>query len=314
MKKTLLILGATIAGIIIGAGLTAQAAAPVIATINGGTGLSSLPKNMILVGNATSTISSTSSPTVGYITATSTTATSTFANGIQINGGCLTVGGSCLTNNTGTVTSVSGSGGTTGFALNGGPITTSGTLTLSGTLGLANGGTNATAYPLNSLLFSNGTNFTGTSSPTVGYIVATSTTATSTLANGVNLLGGCVEVNGACISSGSGGGTTAIAIATSTSQTTDVYALSLSANNKLIVWDSEMNDGSSNNNNGTFTLKLGSLSFATTTYDVSVQTNGSTAYANLFATYTATTSVVINVETTVPTHTQTHIMTEIVPQ
>lgn len=45
---------------------------------------------------------------------------------------------------TGTVTSVSGSGGTTGLTLTGGAITTSGTLTLGGTLIIANGGTNAT--------------------------------------------------------------------------------------------------------------------------------------------------------------------------
>ncbi len=41
----------------------------------------------------------------------------------------------------GTVTSVSGSGGTTGLTLTGGPITAAGTLTLGGTLGIANGGT-----------------------------------------------------------------------------------------------------------------------------------------------------------------------------
>ena len=45
---------------------------------------------------------------------------------------------------TGTVTSVSGSGGTTGLTLTGGPITSSGTLTLGGTLAIANGGTGAT--------------------------------------------------------------------------------------------------------------------------------------------------------------------------
>lgn len=44
----------------------------------------------------------------------------------------------------GTVTSVSGSGGTTGLTLTGGPITTSGTLTLGGTLVVANGGTGNT--------------------------------------------------------------------------------------------------------------------------------------------------------------------------
>jgi hypothetical protein len=44
----------------------------------------------------------------------------------------------------GTVTSVAASGGTTGLSFTGSPITTSGTLTLSGTLAIANGGTGAT--------------------------------------------------------------------------------------------------------------------------------------------------------------------------
>lgn len=45
---------------------------------------------------------------------------------------------------TGTVTSVALSGGTTGLSVSGTPITTSGTMTLAGTLALANGGTGAT--------------------------------------------------------------------------------------------------------------------------------------------------------------------------
>jgi hypothetical protein len=44
----------------------------------------------------------------------------------------------------GTVTSVNASGGTTGLSFTGGPITTAGTLTLGGTLAVANGGTGAT--------------------------------------------------------------------------------------------------------------------------------------------------------------------------
>ena len=47
-------------------------------------------------------------------------------------------------NGTGTVTSVNVSGGTTGLTTSGGPITTNGTITLSGVLKVANGGTNAT--------------------------------------------------------------------------------------------------------------------------------------------------------------------------
>ena len=44
----------------------------------------------------------------------------------------------------GTVTSVAVSGGTTGITISGSPITTSGTITLGGTLAIANGGTGAT--------------------------------------------------------------------------------------------------------------------------------------------------------------------------
>jgi hypothetical protein len=47
-------------------------------------------------------------------------------------------------NGTGTVTSVNVSGGTTGLTTSGGPITTSGTITLNGTVNVANGGTGAT--------------------------------------------------------------------------------------------------------------------------------------------------------------------------
>jgi len=45
----------------------------------------------------------------------------------------------------GTVTSINASGGTTGMSFTGGPVTTSGTLTLGGTLAVANGGTGLTA-------------------------------------------------------------------------------------------------------------------------------------------------------------------------
>lgn len=55
----------------------------------------------------------------------------------------------------GTVTSVNGSGGTTGLTLTGGPISSVGTLTLGGTLGFANGGTGNTSYTNGQLLIGN---------------------------------------------------------------------------------------------------------------------------------------------------------------
>lgn len=51
------------------------------------------------------------------------------------------------TGGAGTVTSVNASGGSTGLTFSGGPITGAGTLTLGGTLALANGGTGATTAP-----------------------------------------------------------------------------------------------------------------------------------------------------------------------
>ena len=55
----------------------------------------------------------------------------------------------------GAVTSVSGSGGTTGLTLTGGPITGSGTLTLGGTLDADNGGTGQTSYTIGDILYAN---------------------------------------------------------------------------------------------------------------------------------------------------------------
>jgi len=57
----------------------------------------------------------------------------------------------------GTVTSVDGSGGTTGLTLTGGAITTSGTLTLGGTLAAANGGTGQSSYTVGDILYASST-------------------------------------------------------------------------------------------------------------------------------------------------------------
>jgi hypothetical protein len=53
----------------------------------------------------------------------------------------------------GTVTSVDGSGGSTGLTLTGGAITTSGTLTLGGTLATGSGGTGLTTYTTGDILY-----------------------------------------------------------------------------------------------------------------------------------------------------------------
>ena len=82
------------------------------------------------------------------------------------------------TTGTGTVTSVDGSGGTTGMTLSGGPITGAGTLTLGGTLGTANGGTNLTSFTSGGAMYATSTSAltTGTLPVTAGGSGATTLT------------------------------------------------------------------------------------------------------------------------------------------
>ncbi|MFH1956331.1 MAG: hypothetical protein ABIJ28_01670, partial [Patescibacteria group bacterium] len=102
---------------------------------HGGTAQTSWTQGDMLYASAANTLAKLAIGTNGYV--------------LQSNGSIPTwvatstlgLGGS-----SGTVTSVSGSGGTTGLTLTGGPITTSGTLTLGGTLAVANGGTGLTSY------------------------------------------------------------------------------------------------------------------------------------------------------------------------
>jgi len=97
---------------------------------NGGTGQTSYTDGQLLIGNSTGN--------------TLDKATLTAGSGVSITngGGSITI---AATGSGGTVTSVDASGGTTGMTFTGGPITGSGTLTLSGTLAIANGGTGLTA-------------------------------------------------------------------------------------------------------------------------------------------------------------------------
>lgn len=79
----------------------------------------------------------------------------------------------------GTVSSVAFSTGTTGLTVTGSPITTTGTITLAGTLGVANGGTGATT--LTGVVIGNGTSaFTVKTNPSGAFV---GTTDTQTLTN-----------------------------------------------------------------------------------------------------------------------------------
>jgi hypothetical protein len=91
---------------------------------HGGTGAASFTANRVLLGNGTS--------------AFQTVAPSTSGNVLTSNG---TTWVSSTPSTGGTVTNVGFSGGTTGLGATGSPINTTGTITLNGTLVVANGGT-----------------------------------------------------------------------------------------------------------------------------------------------------------------------------
>ncbi|HEY4483841.1 MAG TPA: hypothetical protein VI752_01525, partial [Candidatus Paceibacterota bacterium] len=159
------------------------------------------------------TLAATSSPTIGYLTATSTTATSSLQK-----------------------TSVSqlSIGSLSGILRAGSGFVTAGLVSLtsdiSGVLGIANGGTATSTQVTNGVnyfdgtritsgtsLVYNGTNFgIGTSTPGSILSIGTganylnlSSTATSTFGKGIELKTGCFSINGTCVGGGSGGGSVA---------------------------------------------------------------------------------------------------------
>lgn len=147
-------------------------------------GISLIPKGLgvITAGGTNSLIAPTGTtaqrpvtPVNGAMRYNSTTTLIEFRqNGVWVN----------LSAGTGTVTSVSGSGGTTGLTLSGGPITTAGTLTLGGTLAVANGGTGLVSTPTNGQLdIGNGTGFTRSTLTAGTGISVTNGAGTITLAN-----------------------------------------------------------------------------------------------------------------------------------
>ena len=142
----------------------------------GGTGLTATPTSgQLPIGNGT-----------GYTLATLTAGTNVSitntAGGITIN---------ATPDHGGTVTSVALSGGTTGLTVSGSPITTSGTITLAGTLVVANGGTGATT--LTGYVYGNGTSAM-TASTTIPNTAITGLGTMSTQnASSVAITGGAID-------------------------------------------------------------------------------------------------------------------------
>jgi hypothetical protein len=101
---------------------------------------------------------------------------------------------------TGTVTSVDASGGLTGMTFTGGPITSTGTLTLGGTLGTGYGGTNLTSFTSGGALYA-----TSTTALTTGTLPVASggTGITTTPINGALLIGNGTGYTSARLTAGS---------------------------------------------------------------------------------------------------------------
>lgn len=100
----------------------------------------SLAQNALFIGNVSSQATALAPGTNGFVL--------TMVSGIPT---------WQATSGTGTVTSINVSGGTTGLSASGGPVTTTGTITLAGTLIAANGGTGQTAYAVGDLLYASTT-------------------------------------------------------------------------------------------------------------------------------------------------------------
>jgi hypothetical protein len=150
----------------------------------GGTGLTATPTNgQLAIGNGT-----------GYSLATLTAGTNV---SISNTAGGITISATPAAG--GTVQSVDVSGGTTGLTTSGGPVTVTGTITLAGTLNVANGGTGATT--LSGYLFGNGTS-----------AVSASTTIPNTAITGLGTMStqsaGAVAITGGTINGTSIGATT----------------------------------------------------------------------------------------------------------
>jgi len=105
-------------------------------------------------------------------------------------------------NPSGSVTSVAASGGTTGLTFSGSPITTSGTLTLGGTLAIANGGTNATSFSGANLLVRTDSSNTALTQSSIGDD-GTQVVINNTLnVNGITNITGVTTITGQASSGG----------------------------------------------------------------------------------------------------------------
>lgn len=137
---------------------------------NGGTGVNNGTKTITLGGNLTTsgafntTFTTTATtvltlPVSGYVLSSVTQPAANPITGTPSSTTYLRGDGTwaAISTSSGTVTSVDVSGGTTGLTTSGGPVTSSGTITLAGTLVAVNGGTGQSSYAVGDLLYASTT-------------------------------------------------------------------------------------------------------------------------------------------------------------
>jgi hypothetical protein len=154
----------------------------------------------------------------------------------------------------GTVTSVALSGGTTGLTVTGSPITTSGTITLAGTLAVANGGT-GTATP--SIVA--GTNITVSGTWPNQTIAASGASGTVTSVGGTGTVNG-LTLTGTVTTSGNLtlGGTLDLSAPPAIGGTTPAAITGTTITATTLVVNDNSTFGSSNTDTATFTGRIAS--------------------------------------------------------
>jgi hypothetical protein len=182
----------------------------------------------------------------------------------------------------GSVTSVAVSGGTTGLTTSGGPITSSGTITLAGTLGVANGGTGLTSTSQN-FVFAGPTS--GSGAPTWRLLAAGDIPSLSgtylPLAGGT--MSGAIAMGGNNIT---GGGTAAFTSITATPTSPNVALTiggsssgkDISATNWSVTHGGVLTLGTASNSTGSIVLANNSNAFTTTFSPAAGTATASTAY------------------------------------
>jgi len=175
--------------------------------------------NDIVGGSANRIVYQTATNATGFITAPTTPVTYLQWDGTQYQW--------VVVSGTGTVTSIDVSGGTTGLTTSGGPVTTTGTITLAGTLKTTNGGTGLTSYAAGDMLYyASGALLSKLTLGTSGYVLTAGASAPQYVAQSTLAVGTATNL--------ANGGANRIAYQTGASTTSFIVAPTVA--NTYLEW------------------------------------------------------------------------------